>query len=290
MSQTESDYLLTLYAGDSKSGILVSCNDSLQATIDYLNLNSGVRRIRILVSPELGSLYEFHVPSQYKTLKILRCGHGKIHPKEPHGRTRITPGSTFAGIRISDWHEEERSRELYVREGIGIQSSFDKFNFKAGSVNSLSSSEKERMYQTFQDMRNTDMSGKWWREWKGKIATLVGLTVGAGKAAIGMHATATGVFIDMKYGLFALKAGGIKASAVVTAAGSAFLLGVGVAAAVYFIPWDDFFSWLGNLISKFFSWLWKVWQDFMEWVSDKIECLRSHVASRMKVPRAMKHD
>jgi hypothetical protein len=278
-----------LYAGDSRSRILVSNNNSLQATIDHLDKDSRARHILILVSPQLGSLYEFDVSSEYTTLMILRCGHGKIHSKEPHGRVRITPGSTFAGIRISDWDEEERTRELYIGEGVGIPSSFNKLNSKTSSVNSLSPSEKERLYQTFQDMRNTDMSGKWWREWRGKVAAIVGLTVGAGKAMIGMHATATGVFIDMKYGLFALKAGGIQTSAVVTAAGSACLLGVGVAAAVYFIPWDDLFSWLGNLISSFFSWLWKVWQEFMEWVSDKIECLRSHVASRMEAARAMKH-
>jgi hypothetical protein len=114
------------------------------------------------------------------------------------------------------------------------------------------------------------MNGKWWREWKGPVAAILGLTVAAGKFAVGLKAAAGGVFIEYKLGLMSLKvaAGVAKTSALVTAAGSAVLLGAGVAAAVYFVPWDDVFSWI-------WDWICNLWASFRKWASKQAERLKA---------------
>lgn len=286
-------FLKTKLQGASKCAVVVCNQNQINDTINNLVKSSQSQKLRMIVSKEIGSIY-FNVPSQFKTLMIFRCGHGgsgdgdnNKDAKVSRNRVRINERSTFAGVRIGDWTQAQRANKLYIGEGVGVPTTFDHISINATSSANVSSSERDQLQQNIQAMRNTDMGGKWWNDWKGPIAAALGIVSGAGTFAMAsaIHATKTGVFINMKYGFFALKMGAVhtKVAAMVTAAGTGVLLGAGVAAAAYFIPWDDFFGWLGNMISRFFSWLWRLWQEFMAWISDKVECLRSHVAARMKL-------
>jgi hypothetical protein len=115
-----------------------------------------------------------------------------------------------------------------------------------------------------------------WDEWKGPVAAILGLAAGAGKFAFSMKVAAGGMYAKYKFGMLAVELGaaGAKGSVVATAAGPAILLGLGVAAAVYFIPWDSVFKWLEKVI----AWLWEgmkaiwegmkaAWARFQSWVA-----------------------
>ncbi|OQV00790.1 hypothetical protein CLAIMM_06241 [Cladophialophora immunda] len=157
--------------------------------------------------------------------------------------------------------------------------------------NSLSGSEKDEMKRQLRHMENVDMNGSWWHEWRGPISVILGLAAASVKFVVELEATTGGVFVEYKFGLMSLKAaaGGVKASALLTAAGPAVLLGVGVAAAAYFVPWDKVFSW----VKSFFSWIWdricNLWESFKTWVSGQVEnseAYRRNSRGRRSVPMA----
>ncbi|KAF4966961.1 hypothetical protein F66182_17945, partial [Fusarium sp. NRRL 66182] len=101
------------------------------------------------------------------------------------------------------------------------------------------------------------MKGNWWREWRGTVATILGLVVSAGTLVINLKATAGGIFVEYKLGIMSVKvaAGAVKTSALVTAAGPAVLLVAGFAAAVYFVSWDKVFSWMKSFFSRIWDWI-----------------------------------
>ncbi|KAF3771377.1 hypothetical protein M406DRAFT_320789 [Cryphonectria parasitica EP155] len=44
------------------------------------------------------------------------------------------------------------------------------------------------------------------------------------------------------------------------------LAGVGVAAAIYFVPWDTVWSWFRASFGALLSWLMRAWENFKSWV------------------------
>jgi hypothetical protein len=135
-----------------------------------------------------------------------------------------------------------------------------------GAIN-LDRDQQAELKSHLQTMRKGNMHRNWWKRWRGPIAAILGIVTTTGKIAVGLKVAAGGAFVDFNCAAFSLKAGiaGLKASSVMTVAGPAVLLGVGVAAAVYFIPWDDVISWIGILFSRFCSWIMRLWEDFQTW-------------------------
>ncbi|KAF4814907.1 hypothetical protein CGCSCA5_v007445 [Colletotrichum siamense] len=96
------------------------------------------------------------------------------------------------------------------------------------------------------------LSGKSrWNDVRAVVSAIVGLAVGTVKLKIAANAAVGGVYVKYAFGFHALEIGaaGAKAATVITAAGPAVVMGVTVAAAVYFIPWESLMDWLMGALS-----------------------------------------
>ncbi|KAK7955928.1 uncharacterized protein PG986_005150 [Apiospora aurea] len=152
---------------------------------------------------------------------------------------------------------------------------------------SLSNSDKNEVYELFNslhhtpdedhlcyDERGTQMAMRperpWWEKWEKPIGHIIGILTGA-KNAQSMRATAGGMFVEYHFGAAALSIGAAGLPQAITlAAGPATMLGVGAAAAAYFVPWDAVFKWLWGVIRKMFQSFLAVWERLMRWVASKL--------------------
>jgi hypothetical protein len=124
----------------------------------------------------------------------------------------------------------------------------------------FSGKEQEELRQHFETLSSRSR----WDDVKGTVAAVVGIAVGTTQFSGAMSGAVGGIYAKYTFGLHALEIGaaGAKLTTVATAAGSAVVLRVAAAAAVYFIPWEGLWYWLESA----FSWLWdmicQLWDRF----------------------------
>ena len=83
-------------------------------------------------------------------------------------------------------------------------------------------------------------------------SSILGVLAGGAGFAGAVTTAAAGAYVNFAWGSMSLKAGTVVGTVTGAACGGAVLLGGGVAAAVYFIPWGSVFSVLRSAL----SWLW----------------------------------
>ncbi|KAK0383940.1 hypothetical protein NLU13_8031 [Sarocladium strictum] len=178
---------------------------------------------------------DFDVHDSVKTLHVLRCE----HEKDPDGQPAINGSARFANASLSNWTEKRRKgKKLYIGYGVVIRATASNLSSWASSTSDLSSSQRQSIESYLNLMDQTDMRTSWWKEWKGLVASIVGIGVTSTKLAIAAKATASGFYFSMNLlGVGSLQLGTLKAAAsvVATPAGPAVLLGATTAAAFYFI-------------------------------------------------------
>lgn len=254
---------------------MVTTVEDLQVAIETIRKEfRHFKVLTILVSAQVDALYPFAVGSRIQTLQIFRCGPNT----DRNGRLLIAGNSTFNKVSLDKWQEEERNgRKLLVGDGVGVRVHSKWRSSAASSVFNLDKKEQEELKAHLEAMREVKMHKNWWKNWKGPVAAILGLVTTTGKIVVGLKVAAGGAFVDFNCAAFSLKAGtvGFKASTVATVMGPAVLLGVGVAAAVYFIPWDDLISWIGSLISRLSSWIARLWEGFLSWWNQWLEDIQT---------------
>ncbi|KAK8105312.1 hypothetical protein PG999_008671 [Apiospora kogelbergensis] len=200
------------------------------------------------------------------------------------------------GIRIESevLNDPIASRELQVGGGQQMEQSMPRKLVPAGGgwgdsyTLSLSNSDKNEVYELFnslhygqeednlcygpngETMQMQRPPQPWWEKWQGPIGHIIGILTGA-KNAHSMRATAGGMFVEYHFGAAALSIGAAGLPQAITlAAGPAVMLGVGAAAAVYFVPWEAVFKWLWGVVKKMFQSFLAVWERLMRWVASKL--------------------
>ena len=215
----------------------------------------------------------FHVPEPHiSALRIQRCS------VEKDGQPQLTLNgmSTYVGTRVDEWQSlaNKEGREFWLGHKVLIRPDILHSPCWAHSSRqnfSRMDGREERLHGHFDYMERTAMdSPDWWERWRGSIAGILGLAAGSAKLLAGFDATAKGIYLQYQFGIFSkltFAAGSASAKTVVSVAGPAVLLGVGVAATVYFVPWDSVYSWLTDA----FSWLWKkivaLWKKFKDFMA-----------------------
>ncbi|KAK1960082.1 hypothetical protein LY78DRAFT_741352 [Colletotrichum sublineola] len=197
----------------------------------------------IVVSGHFDSI-EFHVPRHIRMLMVLRCGFGSNF----NGQLCISGDSTFGNTELQEWQYKQDKGMLFLGRSVGI--SIDPAgeqwtNASQSFRRDFTESEKRRLERQFDKMRNKTVHGEWWQEWRGRVASIMGILSGGAKLVGSIQASTGGAFFHLPYGMFSLKAGAAYAEGAVIASATvpAILVGVGVAAAVYFMPWEKLFGW-----------------------------------------------
>jgi hypothetical protein len=165
---------------------------------------------------------------------------------------------------------------------------------KDGAWSGLDPSFMSECEDVLKDTQGYESERAWWQKWKGTAASLLGIAAGAATVAFSLQATAKGFYFRyegtafgapqmFEYGSFAA-----KFSSLMTAAGEGIAVGLAAGVAIYFIPWDRFFGWLGGVFAKIceackriWSWFTSWFAQFKEWLKKKFPKLRGPMASRV---------
>ena len=272
--------MLTANASSRRSLVLVTTSDWLQETIEEVH-DLQKHSSMILASTDVSTI-SFSVGSRIDTLTILRCRRGRGGTRG--GQLLITGSSEFHSARIDQWqNRHRRGRRLIIGKGVGIW--IDSADNDRWSASNLSAKAREKVRRKLDRMRNTEMEGSWWEKWRGYVASILGVAVTGSKLTAGLKASASGMFVNFQVaGLGAFQFGKAGAGMVTlgTAAGPAVLHVVGVAAAVYFIPWEGVLTSLKGILWSIWDWFTSLWDKFTNWVKSTV----GGRASRNGVPMA----
>ncbi|KAF8852473.1 hypothetical protein BDZ45DRAFT_678334 [Acephala macrosclerotiorum] len=100
-----------------------------------------------------------------------------------------------------------------------------------------------------------------WETWKATIAAIIGALAGLSSGAAYLTMTVKGIYVNVAG--FTLIAGKLGLTAACATAGISVGVGLVTAAAIYFIPWDRVFNFLGSQLRWLGEKLAAIWARFM---------------------------
>ncbi|VUC33460.1 unnamed protein product [Clonostachys rosea] len=222
-------------------------------------MSDGLPILKLLFSGEILET-SFDVPSQLKVLRCVARGYG--------GHLLVDGSSTYNGVRLDKWQAHRHKNHTLIighKRGLRIVlNDTTSLPNRSQCRSRFNESERSQLDDHFEDMSSKSR----WDEVKGTDASIMGIAVESVKLAASFKGAAGGMYFKYAFGFHAVELGmgGAKVATIATAAGGAVALGVDVAAAVYFIPWEGLFDWL----KRSFPWRWDkicaLWQSFKNWV------------------------
>jgi hypothetical protein len=235
------------------SSIHVTQENRLQDTLNYIRRDRRPRQDYVILVSGFVSEISFHIDENIDKLKILRA-----NSLDQGGQLIIDGASTLNGTRIDEWEAKRRRQQLWFDPQVHIRvSNLDDMSLWGRSVGGLTSGQQDMLLPLLKNLNDTSNEGSCWNRWRGVIAIIAGTAAGTAKCLAGIDLSAKGVYVAFQLGKLSFHAGGgsIKLLAVAKVAAPPILIGAGVAAAIYFIPWDRFFDWLWGVLGSFWNWL-----------------------------------
>ncbi|KAJ4178280.1 hypothetical protein NW755_013292 [Fusarium falciforme] len=278
--------------GKLQSTVVVTTQSHLQDVMDAI-VGTRFKTLYLLVSSTVDYL-TYNIAGVFKTVYVAPCG-----LRSQHDALYIGGSSTFAGVRTYEWDRRTDSKLLKKRityaEGcvIDIQDNLEDakrvLNEPIVQPN-LSEAEKAEIKRQFDGFREDVIDGSrgaavssdtesnsapgayetetWFQRWKGLLATIVGAGAGAFTVFGSFWVSAGGVCIKGPFGM-SMAAGYFTAAGVGGACAAGGVVGIAAYGAVYFVPWDRFWTSLKNC-------LWEIWEyirDTFLWIWNKLKGL-----------------
>ncbi|KAF4772932.1 hypothetical protein HER10_EVM0008114 [Colletotrichum scovillei] len=251
------------------SRIIVATDITLEYELRVLGRMDEIRELVLIVSSQFDDIY-FKMPHNVKLLMVLRAE----TCSSTGGQLCINGGSIFRGTKICNWQSRRHKGSLFFGPNVGVPIDPRGEHWteaKRTFERDFTADEKQKLRRQFEKMRSQPMDGNGWlKEWKGIIASVMGVLAGGSKLVAAITASTGGVFVHYQYGIMSIKVGAAfaKGSMIATAAGPAIFVGVGVAAAVYFIPWETLLDWLGDMFSWARDILRRLWSYVKGWLAN----------------------
>ncbi|KAL6879145.1 hypothetical protein J3F83DRAFT_284253 [Trichoderma novae-zelandiae] len=228
----------------------------------------------IIASGFVDHLY-FEIGSTIMDLRVYRCG----TDHNPGGYLYLEGFSTFHGQPIRNWEAMHHEARFWLGPGVvlNLGSHIGQLGKLSEDSASLSGFDQEKVRSNIDKMDKVKMEGTWWYEFRAPISAIVGTLTSAAKYA---HAgfikmTAEGMLVQYGFVGFALVAATAAAVSVdAVSAGTALLVAPGVAAAVYFIPWESVFCWLNSVASWLKTGIKKIWEKIKDWLATCASLMR----------------
>lgn len=224
--------------------------------------------------PEL----KFDVPESIDNLYIIRCtSESQSVTDTPSNNKLILNGSsTFCNIRLDEWQAKRfGEHNLILGPGVVIQLSMGIPWTAREALGSISKKQREEVTRHFREMCEAKYDGTpQWDKWKGPVNKLLDVAAGSATATQVVECYANGIVVQAASKLteFGME-GALRVSAgllCVSGPGKIALAGVGIAAAIYFIPWDTVWGWFRAAFGALLSWLMRAWENFKSWVTNAV--------------------
>lgn len=226
----------------------------------------------------------FDVPDTITNLYIIRCGdHLSASPTDQDENDQplltsttkliLNGASTFCNIRLDEWQTKHaESHNLILGPGVVIQLSMGMPWTARDALAAISKKQREEVTQHFREMceaRYQDHAE--WGKWKAPVNSLLDVAAGSASLTSVVECYANGIVVQAATKLAETGMDGVlRISAgllCVSGPGKLALAGVGVAAAVYFVPWDTVWAWFRAAFGALLSWLLRAWENLKAWVS-----------------------
>lgn len=253
---------------------------------------SGTCQLVIVASGYIKDLH-FNVGLEIIDLKVYRCSMNQ----EPQEYLEIDGLSMYRELPIQFWEAIPHRSKFWLGPGVVIRVDPRKCGWRipCNGASEKWELDREALRSYVDQMNNIKMEGNWWNEFKGPIAAILRIIAGAATftSATCIKMSAAGAFVQYKFVGDVLKGaaavGGTKAGAALgaTAAGSALLVASGVAAAIYFIPWESIFDWLNTIVSWLRIKIESIWEKIKSWLAACVNMIRDSLKSKEELRRPL---
>lgn len=260
----------------------ITTPQNLQQEIDSTASDGQTNELFLLISrqvelPEL----KFDVPSSIDNLYIIRCGHQTSDAErssddeavDSSKKLILNGSSTFCGVRLDEWQTKRASEHnIILGPGVVIQLSMGIPWTARDALGSISKKQREEVTRHFREMCEAKyQDSPQWDQWKGPVNKLLDVAAGTATATQVVECYANGIVVQAATKLTECGIdGALRISAgllCVSGPGKIALAGVGVAAAIYFVPWDTVWSWFRAAFGALLSWIIRAWENFKSWVA-----------------------
>lgn len=267
----------------AKSTLCITTPQNLQREIDSTAGDGQTQELFLLISrqvrlPEL----KFDVPDTIDNLFIIRCGHQTSSDGKRGGDVEVVDGdrklilngsSTFCGVRLDEWQTKRAGEHnIILGPGVVIQLSMGIPWTARDALGSISKKQREEVTKHFREMCEAKyQDSPQWDQWKGPVNKLLDVAAGSATVTQVVECYANGIVVQAATKLTECGIeGALKISAgllCVSGPGKIALAGVGVAAAIYFVPWDTVWAWFRAAFGTLLSWIVRAWENFKSWVA-----------------------
>lgn len=229
--------------------------------------------------PEL----KFDVPANIDNLYIIRCGHHKGDGQKTSNdeavdsskKLILNGSSRFCGVRLDEWQSKRvGEHNVILGPGVVIQLSMGIPWTARDALGSISKKQREEVTRHFREMCEAKYEGSpQWDRWKGPVNKILDVAAGSATATQVVECYANGIVVQAATKLTECgMEGALRISAgllCVSGPGKIALAGVGVAAAIYFVPWDTVWAWFRAAFGALLTWIMRAWENFKSWVANE---------------------
>lgn len=227
---------------------------------------------------------KFDVPSTIENLYIIRCGHqtsdaakqSNDDPIDNNKKLILNGSSTFCNVRLDEWQAKRvDEHNVILGPGVVIQLTMGIPWTARDALGSISKKQRQDVTKHFREMCEAKYEGSpEWDKWKGPVNKLLDVAAGSATATQVVECYANGIVVQAATKLTECGIeGALKISAgllCVSGPGQLALAGVGVAAAIYFVPWDTVWGWFRAAFGMLMSYLLRAWENFKSWMSQAV--------------------
>lgn len=205
----------------------------------------------------------------------------QAHVVDSSKKLILNGSSRFCGVRLDEW-QSRRVGEHNVILGPGVVIQLQPLSNGAaripwtardaleGAV--LGRQQREEVARHLRELCEARCEGSpQWETWRGPVNKMLDVAAGSTTAAQVVECYANGIVVQAATkvaecgldGLLRVSAGLLC----VAGPGKVALAGVGVAAAIYFVPWDTVWGWFRAAFGALLTWIMRAWENFKSWVA-----------------------
>ena len=239
----------------------VTTKGELQTTVNTLAQASSGKRLCVIIS-DFHTYLELKVPADFTSLEICSASQNNVH---------LESTSSYCSIALTAWNQRRiyGTHELTIRSHVCLE--VPDYEFPPADVPPpFAFKEEEDAPAAAASIKATMESGVTMQVSSKQSTVLPWLAGAVGAAA---SATTAGILVSgFEFGVYGayVSCGPLTAGAFsVTGAGSLAMagaatlgVGIGVAAAVYFIPWSKLAKWAAKAWDLFMVFVKSVWSFF----------------------------
>ncbi|KUI54702.1 hypothetical protein VP1G_02122 [Cytospora mali] len=195
---------------------------------------------------------------------------------EANKKLVLNGGSTFCGVRLDEWQTKRvGEHNVILGHDVVIQLSMGIPWTARDALAVISKQQREEVCRHFKEMCEAKCEGNpQWDKWREPVNKLLDVAAGTTSLAQVVECYAGGIVVEAATKLTASSIeGAFRVSAgllCLSGPGQMALVGVGAAAAIYYIPWDTVWGWFRSAFGAFLSWLVAAWENLKSWVKSTV--------------------